>query len=821
MASILQDLRYGFRNLLRTRGMTAVAIITLALGIGANTAIFSVIDSVLLRPLPFHDSGQLVRLYETEAAPGQYPFAGPDFVDWKAQSHSFEDMTLYAWPHAYNLSSDGGAEHVIGIPTEANFFALLGARPFLGRTWAPDEDEPGHDHVAILSFGLWQSHFGSDAQIVGREVELNNEKYTIVGVMPAGFHYPLNAQMWLPQDMDTKSLQPRGNHWASVLGRLKPVSTLEQARAELTVIAKRLETQYPGSNHKVSAVVFPMHDDMVAESRNSLLMMLWAVGLVLLIACANVANLLLSRAAARQKEMAVRIALGAARSRLIRQLLTESLLLALSGAIAGLAVAAFAIRLTALKLFSIRHINPIQINLPVLGFTLAAATVAGILFGMFPALQTSRPDLNDELRGAAGYSGNSRKRRLTSNVLVVTEVALSVLLLISSGLLLKDFILLRQSDIGVRTDNVWTGAISLPISKYNDAQRQFDFSQALLQAAKAIPGVELAALTDHLPLEGGSNGTIKVRGKTSGQWDNVLVEQHAATPDYFRTLGVPLLQGRTFTEQDVQSSFALDKQLEALFKDGKDHPQETNGAVYPAIINQRLASTFWPQQNPLGQMYSRGGDSGPWFQVVGVVGDVKQWDVVHKPIPESYVVFDGDTRARLVLHSSGTLAGLAASVRHELARLDSTLPLYAIRSMDDVMAESAAGEQIITILIGIFAALALLLAAVGIYGVLSYGVTQRTREIGIRMSLGATRAHVLRLVLGQGSRLILLGFALGVVAAFAGQRLLASSLHVISSNDPSVYALAPLCLALIALLACYLPARRATRVDPLLALRHE
>ncbi len=820
MESILQDLRYGFRNLLRTRGLTAVAIITLALGIGANTAIFSVVDAVLLRPLPFHDSGQLVRLYETESAPGHYPFAGPDFVDWKTQSHSFEDMTLYSWSHAFNLSGEGHAEHVIGTPTEANFFSVLGARPLLGRTWASGEDEPGRDHVAILSFGLWQSHFGGDPNVIGRQLEVNNEKYSIVGVMPAGFHYPLEAQLWVPQDMDAKGLSPRGTHWASALGRLKPGATVQQAQAELTLIAKRLEQQYPDSNHNVGAFVLPMQEAMVAESRNSLIMMLWAVGLVLLIACANVANLLLSRASARLKEMAVRVALGASRTRLVRQLLTESVLLASAGALTGLLVAAAAIRLTALKSFSIPHINSIQINLPVLGFTLAAAIVAGIVFGIFPALQVSRPDLHDELRGGAGSSSVSRRRRFTSNALVVTEVSLSVLLLIASGLLLKDFLRLRSNGIGVRTDHVWTAAISLPEAKYPGVQKQYEFSQALLQAARNIPGVDSAGLSNRLPLEGGSNGSVKVRGNPSTQWENLLVEIHAVTPGYFRSLGIPILQGRDYDEQDLRTSLDLAQRREEISKDGKDHPEETDKMVYPAVINQKMAGIFWPNQSPLGQMFSFG-DHGPWRQVIGVAGDVKQWGVTNEVQPEAYMPFDGNSSLFLVLHTSSSVSGLADAVRHELARLDSSLPLYLIRTMNEVIAQSAAGEQFVTLLIGTFAALALLLAAVGIYGVLSYAVTQRTKEIGIRMSLGATRTHVVRLVLGQGSRLVLFGFLLGVAGAFAAQRLLASSLHTIKPNDPVIYIAAPLCLVLIAMLACYVPARRATRVDPLIALRHE
>ena len=549
---------------------------------------------------------------------------------------------------------------------------------------------------------------------------------------------------------------------------------------------------------------------MVAESRNSLVIMLWAVALVLLIACANVANLLLSRAAARQKEMAVRVALGASRSRLIRQLLTESVLLAATGAVAGLVIAAGATRLTALKSFSIPHLNSIEINLPVLAFTLAATLAAGILFGIFPALQISKPDLHDELRGGAGFSSVSRRRRFTSNALVVSEVGLSVLLLIASGLLLKDFLRLRTNSIGVRKENVWTAAVSLPESRYADTQKQFAFTQAFLEAAKNIPGVDSAAMGDRLPLEGGRNGSVHVRGNPSAQWDNLLVENHAVSPGYFRTLGIPVLQGRDFNEQDVHTSLELDRSAEQLFKDGRDHFDETEKMVYPSVINQKMAGIFWPNQSPLGQMYSFN-DHGPWRQVIGVVADVKQWGVANEAQPEGFNAFDGDSRLFLVLHTTGSQAGLAAEVRHGLQGIDSSLPLYAVRSMDDIIAQSAAGEQFVTMLIGIFAGLALLLAAIGIYGVLSYAVMQRTQEIGIRMSLGATREHVVRLILGQGTRLVIPGFVLGAVGAFAAQRLLAHSLHTIKASDPSMYVIAPLCLAVAALLACYVPARRATR----------
>src|SRR5438067_1475606 len=476
METFFQDVRFAFRNLKKTRGFTAVAVITLALGIGANTAIFSVINAVLLQPLPFHQPGELVRLYETEAAPGQFPFAGPDFLDWKAQNKTFQDMTLFGWGQDMNLSGGGAPDHVLGISTEANFFSLLGAQPLLGRTWAPGEDEPEKDQVAILSYSLWQSHFGGDPKIVGNDVELNAKKYTVVGVMPAGFHFPSSAQLWVPQPMDTKHLHTRGSHWANAIGRLKPGVAVQQAQAELSLIAKRLEEQYPDSNHKVGAVVVPLHKDLVGDSRDSLLMMLWAVALVLLIACANVANLLLSRAVARQKEMAIRSALGAARTRLVRQLLTESVLLGLIGGVLGLALAWGGVRLMATaKDFGIPRTNPIEVNPAVLGFTLLLAVVTGVLFGVVPALQTSRPDVHDELKGGAGSSVSpGRRRRIASDILVVGEVALSLLLLVCAGLLLKDFVRLRNSNVGVRSERVWTAAIILPSATHKTLDQQFN-----------------------------------------------------------------------------------------------------------------------------------------------------------------------------------------------------------------------------------------------------------------------------------------------------------------------------------------------------------
>jgi len=818
----LYDLRYGARTLLRARGLALVAVVTLTIGIGANTAIFSIIDTVLLRPLPFRDAGQLVRLNETEAAPGRYPFAGPDFIDWKTQNKTFQDMTLFGWPNDMNLGGKETPDHVNGLPAVANFFSLLGVPPLLGRTFAPGEDQPGKDRVAILSYGLWQGHFAGDRGVIGRPIELDAKTYTIVGVMPPIFKFPFQAQLWIPLDMDSKTLGTRGSHWANAIGRLKPGVTQQKALADLKVIAARLEKTYPDSNDKVGATVVSLHDDLVGDSRNSLLMMLSAVGLVLLIACANVANLLLARAVARQKEMAVRSALGAPRARLLRQLLTESLLLSLSGGAMGLLVARAI--LTAFSHTESFGLTPftVQLNAEVLAFTFALAVATGVLFGIIPALRTAAPDLHEELRGGAGSSVSpGRRRRFASNALVVGEMALSMVLLVCAGLLLKDFVRLRNLDIGVRPEGVFTAGVQLPEVQYKTDEQKFDFANSLLEKAAHITGVDAAAVSNRLPLEGGSNYYAKLRGSTS-RMSNQLVETHAVSPQYFRAMGVRLLEGRVFSPVDMRKALALDALWPEMTAGGASPPpQKTDAMVYPAVINQSMARYFWPNQSPLGQMFSAGSDHGPWKEVIGVVSDVRQVDVSEKARPEAYEAFDTDSHLFLVLHTSLHPAGLRTPVRQALAEIDATLPLFSVRTMDDVIAEHVQGQQFLSLLVGSFAALAVLLAAVGIYGVLSYAVTQRTREIGIRMSLGATRGHVLREILFDGMRLAVLGFAAGMACAVAASRVMASFLHEVQPRDPWIFVATASLLAAVALIACYLPARRAARLDPLTALRHE
>jgi len=773
LETLWQDIRYGLRQLRRNPGFTAVAVLTLALGIGANAAIFSVIDSVLLRPLAFPHPDQLVVL---KNGPG-FPLTSPDFLDWQRENQAFSSMALHTFPQSYNLTGGSQPSYVSGMATEGNFFSTLGATPLLGRTWVKGEDKEGANREVVLSYGLWRGQFATDQGLIGRQIELNGQAYTVVGVMPRSFDFLPGTDLWLPMDMSQKALGSRGSHRFLAIGRMKAGVTLQQAQADLSLVAKRLEKLYPNTNTKIGAWVYGLHEWLIGGTERELWFMLGSVALVLLIACVNVANLLLARSAARQKEMAVRGALGASRGRLVRQSLSESVLLALLGGGTGLLLGWAGIHLLPLlKAVVPPGTPPIGINSPVLAFTFVLALATGLLFGLMPAWDYSRPAVLDELKGGAGAAVSAgRSRRLLGDGLVAAEIAISLTLLVAAGLLLKSFVRLRSTDFGVRRSGILTARLNLADTKYGSDAKVLAFTRALLQRVRGLPGVVSAAMTDHLPLNGGTNGTITLYGKPTNTDDSnssTWVEMHGITPGYFATMGIPLLAGRMLTEEDTDRALALDT---VLSKNPTD--SEIRNAIYPVDIDRAMARMFWPGQNPIGQRFSYNGN-GPWLEVVGVVGDTRQWGLRVPPRPEEYQPFDGRLYggAILVLHTALPPQSLVAGVRQQVAALDPDLPLFAIRTMEQLVAQRTASERTESLLVGLFAGLAALLAAVGIYGVMAYLVAQRTHEIGIRMALGAHRSDVLRLVVGRGLKLTLIGVAIGNAGALGLTRFLATLL---------------------------------------------
>jgi putative ABC transport system permease protein len=816
---LLQDIRYGLRQLRRNPGFTAVAVITLALGIGANAAIFSVIDSVLLRPLAFPHPSQLVVL---KNGPG-YPLTGPDFLDWQRENQTFSGMALYTFGQSYNLTGGGQPSYVGGVETEANFFSILGASPLLGRTWTKGEDQAGANREVVLSYGLWSSQFAADTRIVGLQIELNDQAYTVVGVMPRRFDFPPETELWVPMDMSPKGLGHRGSHQFLAIGRMKSGIALHQAQADISLIAKRLQKLYPNTNTGVGAWIYGLHGWLVGGTERELWFMLCAVALVLLIACVNVANLLLARSTARQKEMAVRGALGASRRRLLRQALSESILLAFLGGGAGVLFAWAGIRLLPILKGAVpAGTPPIALNGFVLAFTFLLSLATALLFGLAPAWELSRPAMLDELKGGAGAAVSAgRRRRLVGDSLVAAEITISLALLVAAGLLLKSFVMLRSTDFGVRRNGVLTAQLNLPHSKYGTDAKILAFTRALLQRVRGLPGVQSAAMTNQLPLYGGTNGTITLYGKPTNSNDSdsaAWVEMHGITPGYLATMGIPLLAGRKLTEEDTDRAFALDTELS-----GHPTPSQSQAAIYPVDIDRTMARMFWSGKNPIGQRFSYSGSNGPWMEVVGVVGDTRQWGLRVPPRPEEYEPLAGGMCCGtiLVLHTSLSPLSLVSTVRHQVAALDPGLALFDVRTMRELVAQQTASERTESLLIGLFAGLALLLAAVGIYGVMAYLVAQRTREIGIRVALGAKRSDVFKLVVGHGLKLTFIGLAIGIAGALGLARFLASFLYGVRPTDPITFIAVSLLLTAVALAACYVPARRAAKVDPMVALRYE
>ncbi len=829
MGALLQDVRYSIRMLAKAPAFTAVVVATLALGIGANTAIFSVINSVLLEPLPFKNPNELVALRETESAPGNFPLDGADYVDWQTQNRTFSGMSMYTFPRGANASGSGEAESAAVVATQANFFDTLGVQPLIGRPFEHGEDVAGKNQVAVLSYGFWERHFGGRRNAVGRVLELNDQPYTVIGVMPKWFNFPAETDIWTPQDMTDKLFQDRGSHWMQAIGRMKPGVSVEQARADLLTISERIDKQYRGNDNSIHSLVFPLKERLTGGSRSALLILLGAVALVLLVACANVANLLLARATTRYREMAVRAALGAGRWRLICQLLTESVLLAGGGAILGLMAAWWAIHaFAAAKTLPIPRANPVELNFTVLLFTIVLTLLIGILFGLAPALHTSALNLSEELKSSATAAGGaSGGGRLVRNALVIGEIAICLALLVGAGLLLRSFARLRNADVGVRPENVLTMRVNLPDAKYNNATQTREFLDQLLARIQHTPGVTSAAITTALPLEGGSNGYIKVPGNTNPALEQQLVEVHGVTPNYFKVFGIPLLEGRNFTAGDVQEASDTAAKAEALNKAANGGtPKIPTGMWFPVVINQTMAKTFWPKQNPVGkEFYDH--DGGVPYKILGVVGDVKEWGIREKAVPERYfplsfaLQFGPGFYGSIVAKTAVSPGAVLDPIRGDVRDLDSTLAIFHVRTMDEVISDAMQDTSLQTLLLGAFAGLALVLAAVGLYGVMAYLVTQRTHEIGIRVALGAQRADVLGLVIREGMALAGIGIAIGLVGAFALTRLLATLLFGVSARDPLTFGAVPIVLASVAFAACYIPAQRATRVDPLVALRYE
>jgi len=802
-----QDIRYAFRMLAKNPAFTIVSVIALALGIGANTAIFSVVDAVLLRPLPFKHPEQLVMVWENAAHLG-FPKNTPspaNFLDWQKQAQSFTGMAAMA-EKSFNLTGVGEPERLEGRRVSANLFDLLGAPALHGRTFVPDDDKPG-THVVLLSYSLWQRRFGSDPAVIGRALTLNGESYTVVGVMPRLMQLPgyenVNDQLWVPIAFPSEEAAQRGNHFLEVIARMKPGVTLTQAEAEMETIAGRLAQQYPDYNMRIGAIVVPLHEQVVGDIRPALLILLGAVGFVLLIACANVANLLLARAAVRQKEIALRLALGASQSRLIRQFLTESVLLAMFGAGLGLLLAFLGLR--ALRTFipaTISQVETINIDARVLIFTALIAVVTGIAFGLAPAIHGSHLNLNDTLKEGGRDSAGGSKGNRTRSLLVIGEVAISFVLLIGAGLLINSFFHLRNLDPGFRADHLLTMKVDLSEVKYPDRERRAAFFDEVMRRVRELPGVQSAAVADNLPLTfSGNSMTIGVEGlpdPPSGERPDVIFR--AIGPGYFNTMGIPIVRGRDFTDQDKA--------------DSKD----------VVIISEKTAQHFWPGQDPIGKRLKPGSSTSKseWREVIGVVKDVRQNDLIAPPKMQMYFSYRQPKQIAanaLVARTTVDPMSLAGSVRNAIWSVDKDQAVANIDTMDHIVAEAVARQRFSMVLLGVFAAVALLLASVGIYGVMSYSVAQRTREIGIRMALGARRADVLQMTVGQALKLVGAGMILGLGAAFVLTRVMATLLYGISATDPITFTGISLVLLAVAILASYIPALRATKVDPITALR--
>ncbi|HET8677544.1 MAG TPA: ABC transporter permease [Blastocatellia bacterium] len=810
METLLKEIRFGVRMLRKSPGFTLAAVISLALGIGANTAIFSVINTVLLKQLPYNDPESLVLLWGKDAAEGterdQVSFT--DVEDWRKQSSAFEEITAYTdWRPI--LSGVGEAERVPAMQVGDGYFRVMKAEPILGRVFTPEEQQDGKDFVIILSYGLWQRQFGRDPGVVGKTVYLNSRPYTVVGVMPESFE-PLPtglvnpaAEMYRPV-AEAYDEEERGSRHLRAIGRLKPGVEIKQAQSEMTLIADRLTQEHPRSNTDYSVRVVSITDDTVGGLREPLLLVFGAVAFVLLIACANVGNLLLARSTARQKEIAIRAALGARRWQLVRQFLAESLVLSLMGGAIGLLFALWGVGLIAeVASRVIPLISQVEINLPVLAFTLIVSVVTGVAFGLAPALHATKPDLTESLKEGGRQSGASASRNHLRNWLVISEVALALVLLVSAGLMIKSVLKLRNVDPGFNAENVLTMDVWLPYAKYPNDPSRLAFYDRLIEQVKTIHAVRSAGVTSILPLGSNFDGrAIQVEDRPVALGEEPEAELYITTPGYLEAMEIPVHKGRSFTERDKE------------------------GAPLVALVGETFAERYWPGENPVGKRIRFPGSESrpqPWREVVGVVKDVKQRKLDTGGTLQMYLPLAQypSSAMTLVVRANSDAAQMTAAVRKEVLAVDQEQAVFNVATMNQWLTDSISLRRFLMTLLGAFAAVALTLAAVGIYGVISYSVTQRTHEIGIRLALGAKSRDVLKLVVGHGLWLAAVGVALGVAGALAATQLMTSLLYSVETADPVTYVSISLLLILVAVLASYIPALRALRVDPMVALRYE